>query len=252
MAVRIRVDSTMSTQTSHDTRFRQYDYDRLVHTPDRLGLDLSRMCEFNPNVRVAGSLGRAVVYDQIGKGFGFEFDSRDQAVTHRRLNRSRMVARDIDVMGPLDDVSELAFPVDRSAYTSMQAEMVYENDQWWLVGRKHRFAEELEPEVMEAYLGRLGEHSYITIPPATQYAALWVLGSMRSNKIVTTHRQFGQALNDNGINTAGSELTPFYRLGELNRDDFVNRARHTYRMRIPGGVRERLVPISGIVTKRWG
>lgn len=242
----------MSTQASYDKLFRQHAYEPTVHTPDRLGLDLGRICELNPDARIAGSLGRAAFYDQVGMGYGFEFGARAQAVTHRQLSGSRLVARDIDVMGLLDDAAGLAFPVDRSAYGSRQAEFVYENNQWWLVSKKHRFAEELEPEVMEAYQGRLGEHTYATVPPATQYAALSVLGSMRSSKIVAIHRQFGHALKERGINITGSELAPLYRLGELNRDDLVNRARHAYRMRLPERVRDRLVPISGIVTRRLG
>lgn len=242
----------MTVNTRHERLFEQVDFDPAVHTIDRLGEDLSDLSERYPDMRVGGSLGRSAFYEQAGFGYGHEFHSRGQDVLHKQLSRTRSVARDIDVACLTEAATDIAFPVDRSAFNGQQASFVRENDQWWLVSAKHRFAEELEPEVMGEYQGRIRDHRFSAFPPATSYATLAILGNARTSKIAAIGKVFGKALEAEGVRVDGDELAPFYQLGALNRDDPVNRVRRQYRHYVPGQVREFVLPITRAITRNLG
>lgn len=233
------------------SRFQHVLFDERVHTSITLAEQLTSLCDQEPSLRIAGSLGRMAFFKSAGMGANREFATRGQSLVSKRLGQ-RSVARDIDLIGvnsKFKSHDDAHFPIDLSAYCSSSGMIAERDGDWWLVADRHGFAERINGDMMLPFAGALEGRPFNTLQPPMHYAILRILGDYRSEKIHDIAKFLEQTLEDQNIKYSGAELVPFTRLGQLNSDDMRLKLRHAYRRRVSGPVRERLVFASRLVSK---
>jgi hypothetical protein len=121
-----------------------------VYTSEALAAELEAITSYDPQVYIAGSLGRAVIFAKHGLSPVVEYEVRGQ---HPLGHGSK--PRDIDVIGidPAVDVDFEPFAVDRTAFAKDVAAIVREGDSWFLVSKVANYSEQLHPDIMEPVEG---------------------------------------------------------------------------------------------------
>lgn len=220
-------------------------YDPRLHTGDSLAsqLDLLRLC--HPDAIVVGSLGRAAIFREILGDPNYEYTMRSQDPL-----RKQSMARDIDLTSQESDFPPGPFPIDTTAFSGNRSKLVQENNIWFLTADRHGFAEELRPDVMELAEKRTVYDAMAQVLPAQTQLEILHLNGYKIPKVQRAFDILSEVLEGSGRPKLPVEhYGPFRKLSKLNRTPVV-RFRYAYRDHIPLAVRQCLLPVTRVVSRR--
>lgn len=201
----------------------------------------------NPDVRIAGSIGRSVLYGQYARDPMAEF-----AVRGEELLVAASGPRDIDVLGisesPPPDLGP--FVMDMTSFASPQITIQREGSVYRLKSSRHHYQADLDPAVMEPVHGVTAFGIPITTVPYQTHVSLIGLVGTRREKDITNLAMLKRLGAEHGLETLDPDLyEPFRTLEKLNRGDWYPKARKIYRAVVPEAFRTRVQPFRRISKK---
>lgn len=147
-------------RTIYIKHFKLYNYcmhmfDPRVHTPEALTAELAALEAYNPDSRIVGSLGRAVLLNEAQGDPTLEYRTRGARPLHDPTDPSgNRKVRDIDALNvPHLNGFEQVFPIDSLSGTSPQAAVVRTEGGWRLQSTDSGFDEPLDSAVMSLVHG---------------------------------------------------------------------------------------------------
>lgn len=213
-----------------------------VHTPEALSLEIGQIHKDNDLTRLAGSLGRAVIFGRILGDPFHEYGERGQNPLV-----AESVARDIDLItgAPAAAANYEPFHVDTTGFASPFFSIETQDGEWFLVASYHDFAEPLHEDVVCPVQGEtvFGIPS-VTVPPQTLLALYGNKGQMRPKDIRSQQllkRARDKLPSDEHL--PDELFKPFEDLTLINQASVYIHAQDAYRRMVPLGIRSKLVPI---------
>lgn len=216
-------------------------FDPTVHTPEALVAELGEVTKLSTDVYLAGSLGRAAIYDHLIGDPLWEYRRRDQLPTQNFLGG----AADIDLLNVNANEDDFApFSVDTGSFKGKQVSITSEGDTWFLESENRKFRRPLDSRTMEPIESRtvFGIECQ-TIPIQTHIALLGITGTIRAQDEIARELAV-HIIESEKIPLFPPELySPFIELTELNQKSRFAQMRRVYRNLVPYQVRRKIAPV---------
>jgi hypothetical protein len=218
-------------------------FDPELHTADRLAEQMAQLDAMHPDMVVAGSLGRSVIYGKVGTP-DFEFQMRQETPVHQHYG-----ARDIDVIGVPEGALSTPFKLDTIAFQSDLTRISKQAGQWVLSSVVNEFAEPLNDAIMQPVTGP-GVYGvvYKTVHPRTHVALFEAHARPRTKDILT--RRLIRGTVDDFPHLPDSMFEPFTRLRQVKEASRLYKAQEIYR-RIPEAWRYPVHPIAASLKQKY-
>lgn len=214
-----------------------------ILSPTQLAEELLCIQEQDPHIIIAGSLGRAALFNRYLYNPGFEYTRREETPL---MGQSK--PRDIDVIGnvSLTGLLEVPHEVDIRAYNNDFFSIDYEEPgAWYLRSARYGFEERLDEKVMAPVHG----HTVFGIPCRTvglqtHLNLFGTRGNLRDKDIASRAAlmELWDDVRDAGELKEGGIFEPFEELREVIKKDWFVRIQHLYYSAVSEGMRETLSP----------
>ncbi len=209
-------------------------YSPELHNPVALHDQLTDLHTNNPDTRLVGSLGRAVLLgDPVA-----EYRLRNEHPLRNRHND----ARDLDLITSGWVQTTGPFPLDTVSFNNPSVRISKHGNDWWLHSDEKKFAEPLHPDTMQPIEGTtVYDIPVVTLPWQTHLALTQARGVPR-RKDEQSIQLLAAAGEARGNTLPGQLYAPFQRLQQIPEPAGKRMLRSVYR-RIPRGIDHAVSPL---------
>lgn len=198
--------------------------------PQFLSAEIALIEAANPDYRLAGSLGRAVFYDQQFGNPYYEFSLRNEHPLYKGLK----LPRDIDVLNA-PDTQHITGPyaIDTAWANNPEAAVIQVGGDWRLQSSRRGFDEPIDADVMTPIRGEtVYGISAQTVPARTHLALFAVRGTLR-RKDDLPMQLVKQLADSSPLQPPLSKYEPFVALANMQDRGLVTHLSKVYRRHAP-------------------
>jgi hypothetical protein len=193
---------------------------------------MSAVAKANPDYRLVGSLGRAVLWDKHYGNPYLEYDARGE----RPLANRHHVTRDLDFLNAPDlpDITT-PYPID-TVWADNQDASITQNSggEWRLKSVRRGFDEPIDAEVMAPVHGKTvyGVET-TTVNPMTHMLLFAIRGTLRRQDDRAVNMLSQLLTTDDCPILPYDKYEPFWELADMQRHGALAKLSHVYRRYVP-------------------